>query len=198
MNLKFTKPELNYSVDALEPIISRDTIELHYGKHLQAYLNNLNNLVEGSGFEQRTLDDIVTSARESLYNNGAQVWNHIFYFNTFSPNTTRNEPVGSLLRAIEYFFGSFEEFKAEFVKQGTALFGSGWVWLSKDANDELRITQESNAGNPLRDGLIPLLTFDVWEHAYYVDYQNRRADHLSRLWDIIDWEVVESRYLTIL
>ncbi len=198
MDSKFTVPPLAYGSDALEPIISRQTIELHYGKHLQAYLNNLNNLLEGSGFEENTLDDIVTSASDALYNNGAQVWNHIFYFNTFNPSPERNAPIGSLLKAIEYFYGSFEEFKAEFEANGTSLFGSGWVWLSKDASDELLISQESNAGNPLRDGRTPLLTFDVWEHAYYVDYENRRAEHLSALWDIIDWSVVEERYLHII
>ncbi len=197
MESKFSAPDLKYSTDALEPAISAKTIELHYGKHLQAYLDNLNLLIERSGFEQRTLDDIVTSAQGALYNNGAQVWNHIFYFDTFSPNA-QSAPTESLLRAIEYFFGSFDEFKAEFERQGASLFGSGWVWLYKDSNDELFISQESNAGNPMRNGHTPLLTFDVWEHAYYVDYENRRAEHLSKMWDLVDWKVVEERYTQIL
>ncbi|MFR9533596.1 MAG: superoxide dismutase [Rikenellaceae bacterium] len=196
MTKRFSIPELKYNLDSLEPIISRQTLELHYGKHLQAYLNNLNNLVEQSDFDSGILDDIVYSASGSLFNNGAQVWNHIFYFNSFTPERGL-EPSGSLLKAIEFSYGTFEDFKAEFEGQGGSLFGSGWVWLSKDSNDELRITQEGNAGNPLRDGLTPLLTFDVWEHAYYVDCQNRRAEHLSRLWEIVDWEMVERRYVGV-
>ncbi len=196
MTNRFSIPELKYSLDALEPIISRETLELHYGKHLQAYLNNLNNLVMQSDFDSGILDDIVYSASGPLFNNGAQVWNHIFYFNSFTPNRGL-EPSGSLLKAIEFSYGTLEDFKAEFERQGVSLFGSGWLWLSKDSNDELRITQEGNAGNPLREGLTPLLTFDVWEHAYYVDYQNRRAEHLSRLWDIVDWEMIESRYVGV-
>ncbi|MFI3280219.1 MAG: superoxide dismutase [Rikenellaceae bacterium] len=196
MTKRFSIPELKYNLDSLEPIISRQTLELHYGKHLQAYLNNLNNLVEQSDFDSGILDDIVYSASGSLFNNGAQVWNHIFYFNSFTPERGL-EPSGSLLKAIEFSYGTFEDFKAEFEGQGVSLFGSGWVWLSKDSNDELRITQEGNAGNPLREGLTPLLTFDVWEHAYYVDCQNRRAEHLSRLWEIVDWEMVERRYVGV-
>ncbi len=196
MDKRFSIPQLKYSFDALEPIVSRQTLELHYGKHLQAYLNNLNSLVEQSDFNSGILDDIVYSASGPLFNNGAQVWNHIFYFNSLTPDREL-EPGGSLLKAIEFSYGTLEDFKAEFERQALALFGSGWVWLSKDSNDELRITQESNAGNPLREGLTPLLTFDVWEHAYYVDYQNRRAEHLSRLWDVVDWEMVESRYVGV-
>lgn len=198
MDAKFICPPLKYSYDALSPIISQKCIELHYGKHLQAYLDNLNGLVEGSGYEQSTLDDVVAAASGALYNNAAQVWNHLFYFNTFTPEQKQSAPRGSLLSAIELYFGSFEDFKEEFVRQGVSLFGSGWVWLSKDANDGLRITQEQNAGNPKREGLTPLLTFDVWEHAYYVDYENRRAEHLAKLWDLVDWREVEARYTNIL
>ncbi len=195
--MKFTRPELNYSFDSLSPTISGDTINLHYGKHLQGYINNLNNLIMGSGYEHSTLEDIICDASISpLYNNAAQVWNHIFYFDSLSAEG-RREPIGSLAKAIDQFFGSFEEFKAEFESKGTSIFGSGWVWLSRTGNDELRITQEVNAGNPMREGLVPLLTFDVWEHAYYVDYQNRRAEHLSKMWDVVDWSVVESRYLAL-
>ncbi len=196
MDQKFTAPPLAYSADALAPTISQETIDLHYGKHLQAYLNNLNSLIEGSGFEGSTLDDVVYGASGALFNNGAQVWNHIFYFETLSP-TPKPCPEGALIEALEYFFGSFDEFKTEFEKQGAALFGSGWVWLSKDSSDELFITQGSNADNPLRDGFTPLLTFDVWEHAYYVDYQNQRAAHLAKMWDVVDWAVVERRYAQV-
>ncbi len=194
MDLKFIRPDLKYSADALEPTIGRTTIELHYGKHLQAYLDNLNRLLEDSELKESSLDEIVRNADGALYNNGAQVWNHIFYFDSFSP-TPSSHPTGRLKQAIDFFFGSFEKFKEEFERQGMALFGSGWVWLSKDEHDGLVITQESNAGNPLRAGLTPLLTFDVWEHAYYVDYQNRRAEHLSQLWQVVDWAVVESRFM---
>ncbi|MFR9502878.1 MAG: superoxide dismutase [Rikenellaceae bacterium] len=193
MTSKFTLPELKYSADALAPIISQKTIELHYGKHLQGYLDNLNNLLMNSGSKPTTLEEIISSASGPLFNNGAQVWNHIFYFDTLSADG-KSAPSGALLRAIELFYGSFEEFKEEFEREGASLFGSGWVWLSKNKQDELTITKESNAGNPLRGGLTPLLTFDVWEHAYYVDYENRRAEHLSKMWDIVDWAVVESRF----
>ncbi len=194
MSTKFSRPALKYGIEALEPILSEETMELHYAKHLQTYLDNLNSLIIGSGYEEATLEDIIFSASGPLYNNGAQVWNHIFYFNTFAKGGQKM-PTGSLLRAIEFSYGSFEDFKIEFEKQGATLFGSGWVWLSKDSNDELRITQEINAGNPLREGRTPLLTFDVWEHAYYVDYRNQRAEHLSKLWDVVDWSVVEQRYI---
>ncbi len=193
MDQKFTSPQLRYSSDSLKPTLSQETVELHYGKHLQAYLDNLNGLLEGSGYSGSSLEKIICAASGAIFNNGAQVWNHIFYFETLSP-TPRTTPQGELLKAVEMRFGSFEEFKREFEKQGATIFGSGWVWLSKDSNGELQITQESNAGNPLREGLTPLLTFDVWEHAYYVDYQNRRAEHLSKMWDIVDWAVVESRF----
>ncbi|MFI3333000.1 MAG: superoxide dismutase [Rikenellaceae bacterium] len=193
METKFKRGALNYSSDSLQPTLSPETVELHYGKHLQAYLDNLNSLLEGSGFEESTLEEIICQASGPLFNNGAQVWNHIFYFDTLSPDARRT-PQGTLLRSIEFFFGSFEAFKVEFEREGMAQFGSGWVWLSKDENDGLKITHESNAGNPLREGLTPLLTFDVWEHAYYVDYRNRRAEHLSKMWDIVDWSVVESRF----
>ncbi len=193
MDKRFNLPELSYATDSLQPTISGQTVELHYGKHLQAYLDNLNSLLEGSGFEESSLEDIICQASGPLFNNGAQVWNHIFYFDALS-GEGRRSPQNTLLRSIEFFFGSFEDFKSEFEKEGLAQFGSGWVWLSKDENDGLKITRESNAGNPLREGLTPLLTFDVWEHAYYVDYQNRRAEHLSKMWDIVDWSVVESRF----
>ncbi len=190
---KFALPALNYAVDALEPTISKETIDLHWGKHLAAYINNVNTLKEGTPFEYATLETMIKEADGGLFNNAAQVWNHKFYFDTFSPSGKRI-PTGALADAIVASFGSFESFQKQFEQMGATLFGSGWVWLSKDDKGNLVITQEGNAGNPLRSGLTPLLVMDVWEHAYYVDYQNRRPEHLNKLWDIIDWRVVEERF----
>lgn len=191
--MKYTKPQLPYAEDALEPVISRRTIEFHYGKHEQAYIDNLNKLIEGTEFAELPLEDVIHDAKGPLFNNASQAWNHIFYFFSFSPDGG-GEPEGDLRKAIDRDFGSFENFKKEFVEAGTKLFGSGWVWLSRDNSGRLFITQEGNAGNPITDGLTPILTFDVWEHAYYLDYQNQRADALNALWDIIDWPIVEARY----
>lgn len=186
-------PDLPYAEDALEPAISRRTVEFHYGKHEKTYIDNLNRLIKGTEYEDAELEDIITNASGALFNNASQAWNHIFYFFTFSPEG-RREPQGELRKAIDRDFGSFEKFKEAFVDAGVGLFGSGWVWLSHDETGKLLITQGSNAENPLKDGLFPMLTFDVWEHAYYLDYQNRRKDALERMWDIIDWPIVESRY----
>ena len=191
--MKYTLPQLPYSNEALEPVISRRTIDFHYGKHEKTYIDNLNALIEGTEFEDLPLEDIIRDAKGALFNNASQAWNHIFYFFSFSPDGG-GEPDGELRDAIIKQFGSFEQFKKEFVDAGVKIFGSGWVWLSRDNTGKLFITQESNAGNPLTQGLTPLLTFDVWEHAYYIDYQNRRKDALERMWDIIDWPIVESRY----
>ncbi len=191
--MKYEQPELPYSRDALAPAISAETVDYHYGKHEKAYIDNLNRLIKGTEFEDMALEEIIVNAKGPLFNNASQAWNHIFYFFTFSPNGSR-EPGGDLRKAIDRDFGSFEKFKEEFVDAGVGLFGSGWVWLCRDDDGKLIITQGSNAQNPLTDGLTPLLTFDVWEHAYYLDYQNRRADALKALWDIVDWDVVESRY----
>lgn len=191
--MTYEQPQLPYDNDALEPAISARTIEFHYGKHEKAYIDNLNRLIKGSEYEDMELEDIIAHAKGPLFNNASQAWNHIFYFFTFSPDGKR-EPEGKLRKAIDDEFGSFEKFKEAFVDAGVGLFGSGWVWLSRDENGKLFITQGPNAENPLTSGLTPLLTFDVWEHAYYLDYQNRRADALKRLWDIVDWGVVESRY----
>ncbi|MDD6280958.1 MAG: superoxide dismutase [Muribaculaceae bacterium] len=191
--MKYTLPQLPYSNEALEPVISRRTIDFHYGKHEKTYIDNLNALIEGTEFEDLPLEDIIRDAKGALFNNASQAWNHIFYFFSFSPDGG-GEPDGELRDAIIKQFGSFEQFKKEFVDAGVKIFGSGWVWLSRDNTGKLFITQESNAGNPLTQGLTPLLTFDVWEHAYYLDYQNRRKDALERMWDIIDWPIVESRY----
>ena len=191
--MTYEQPQLPYDEDALEPVISRQTVEYHYGKHEKAYIDNLNRLIKGTEYEDSDLEDIIEHATGALFNNASQAWNHIFYFFTFSPDG-RREPSGELRAAIDRDFGSFEKFKEAFVDAGVGLFGSGWVWLSRDESGKLFITQGPNAESPLTDGLTPLLTFDVWEHAYYLDSQNRRADALKKLWDIVDWQVVESRY----
>lgn len=193
IGMKFELFKLPYATDALEPVIGRQTVELHYGKHTQTYLNNLNNLLPGSPFENATLEEIVKKADGPIFNNGAQVMNHEIYFTTFSSNGG-GAPVGALARAINETFGDFENFKKEFNAASVSIFGSGWCWLAKDSAGKLSILKEGNAGNPLRSGLVPLLGFDVWEHSYYLDYQNRRADHVNELWKIIDWKVVEERY----
>ena len=189
----FNLIQLPYAPNALEPVISAQTISFHYGKHLQAYVNNLNGLLPGSGFEDTTLEDIVRKSDGGIFNNAGQILNHNLYFTQFCAPKENNQPVGRLAEAITSQFGSFEAFKAEFQKKGATLFGSGWVWLSADKDGKLIITQETNAANPIQKELKPLLTFDVWEHAYYLDYQNRRPDHLAALWQIIDWDVVEHR-----
>ena len=190
---KFNLMTLPYEADALEPVISRETIGYHHGKHLAAYVNNLNALLPGSGFEEATLEEIVCKANGGILNNAGQILNHELYFGQFG-KPGKQEPAGALADAVKRDFGSFEAFKEEFQKKGATLFGSGWVWLSADKDGKLVITQETNAANPVQKGLKPLLTFDVWEHAYYIDYQNRRPDHLAALWQIVDWNVVGSRY----
>ena len=196
---------LPYAQDALEPVISKETIAFHHGKHLAGYVNNLNGLLEESPLAGLPLEDIVlkaerlrvgdgTSGMGGILNNAGQILNHNLYFGQFCAPKADNKPVGKLAEAIARDFGSFEAFKEEFQKKGATLFGSGWVWLSADENGKLIITQEANAANPIQKGLIPLLTFDVWEHAYYLDYQNRRPDHLAALWQIVDWKIIEQRY----
>ncbi|MCX7986806.1 MAG: superoxide dismutase [Bacteroidales bacterium] len=185
-------PVLPYSTEALQKAISSKTMEFHYGKHHQTYVNNLNNLIKGTKFEDASLETIILEADGAIFNNGAQVWNHTFYFMSFSP-TGGGEPSGQLLELIKKQFGSISEFKEKFSQAAISLFGSGWAWLVLRPDGSLDIVQESNAGNPLRSGHKPLLTFDVWEHAYYLDYQNRRADYVSALWNIVDWGTVESR-----
>lgn len=192
-NGKFELIQLPYNADALAPVISAETIGFHYGKHLQAYVNNLNNLLPGSGFEGLSLEEIVTKSEGGIFNNAGQILNHNLYFTQFKAPVMDNVPTGKIADAINAQFGSFEAFKAEFEKKGATLFGSGWVWLSSDKDGKLVITQETNAGNPLTKGLNPLLTFDVWEHAYYIDFQNRRPDYLSSLWQIINWNEINNR-----
>ena len=191
---KFELMALPYAPEALEPVISKETIGFHYGKHLAGYVNNLNGLLSGSGFEEATLEEMVCKATGGMLNNAGQILNHNLYFEQFNGKPGKSAPIGKLAEAIVRDFGSFEAFKEEFQKKGATLFGSGWVWLSADKDGKLVITQEPNAANPIQKGLKPLLTFDVWEHAYYLDYQNRRPDHLAALWQIVDWEVVEKRY----
>ncbi|MCR4592900.1 MAG: superoxide dismutase [Bacteroidaceae bacterium] len=191
---KFELMALPYATDALEPVISRETIGFHHGKHLAAYVNNLNALLPGSLFEEATLEDIVCKASGGILNNAGQILNHELYFGQFCAPKADNAPTGKLADAIARDFGSFEAFKEAFTKSGATLFGSGWVWLSADKDGKLVISQETNAANPVQKGLKPLLTFDVWEHAYYLDYQNRRPDHLAALWQIVDWSVIDKRY----
>ena len=185
--------KLPYEANALEPVISKQTVELHYGKHVQTYVNNLNNLIKGTPFEKLSLEEIVKESDGAIFNNAGQVWNHEFYFKTLSPEGG-GVPSGALAEAVNKQFGSFDNFKKEFNAAAVSLFGSGWAWLAKDKEGDLVILKDSNAGNPLKAGFVSLLTFDVWEHSYYLDYQNRRADHINAIWDIIDWAVVEKRF----
>ena len=191
--MKFELIKLPYAADALEPVISKATIEFHHGKHLQAYVNNLNNLIPGTKFENAPLEQIVAESDGAIFNNAGQILNHNLYFTQFSPNGG-GEPKGKLADAIKATWGSFEDFKKEFNAAGAGLFGSGWVWLAKDKDGKLSITKEANGSNPVAKGLTPILGFDVWEHAYYLDYQNRRPDHLNALWQIVDWDAVGKRY----
>ena len=191
---KFELMALPYAPEALEPVISKKTLEFHHGKHLAGYVNNLNGLLEESPLAGLSLEEIVCKADGGILNNAGQILNHNLYFGQFGAPKADNRPIGKLAEAIVHDFGSFEAFKDEFQKKGATLFGSGWVWLSADKDGKLIITQETNAANPIQKGLKPLLTFDVWEHAYYLDYQNRRPDHLAALWQIINWEVVGNRY----
>jgi len=191
---KFSLMVLPYAIDALEPVISRQTLEFHHGKHLAGYVNNLNGLLEGSPLAELPLEEIVCKASGGILNNAGQILNHELYFGQFCAPKENNMPTGKLAEAIVRDFGSFEAFKEAFQKAGATLFGSGWVWLSADQDGKLVITQETNAANPIQKDLKPLLTFDVWEHAYYLDYQNRRPDHLAALWQIVDWEVIGKRF----
>lgn len=191
---KFELMALPYAPEALEPVISAATLGFHHGKHLLAYVNNLNAALPGSGLEGLPLEEVVLKAQGGLLNNAGQILNHNLYFGQFTAPKADNALTGRLARAIDEAFGSFDAFKEAFVKAGVTLFGSGWAWLSADAEGKLVITQEPNAANPVQRGLRPLLTMDVWEHAYYLDYQNRRPDHLAALWQIIDWDVVAGRY----
>ena len=192
--MTYEMPTLPYAKDALAPAISEATIDCHYGKHLQTYVNNLNSLVAGTPYEGKTVEEIVATAPDgAIFNNAGQVLNHTLYFLQFTPNPERLVPQGKLAEAIRRDFGNFENFKDEMTQAATTLFGSGWAWLAMTQDGKLVIVKEANGSNPIRRNLKPLLGFDVWEHAYYLDYQNRRTDHLANLWKIIDWQAVESR-----
>ena len=195
--LIFTLIALPYAPDALEPVISKETIDHHYGKHLQTYVDNLNKLIAGTEYEHMTLEKIVASSQGAIFNNAGQILNHNLYFTQFAPEkelVSEGMTELGVMKAIVRDFGSLEAFQAEFEQKGVSLFGSGWVWLAADKDGKLLITQEPNAGNPITKGLKPLLTMDVWEHAYYIDYRNRRAAHLHALWQIINWNEIERRY----
>ena len=192
--MTYPMPTLPYAKDALSPVISQETVDYHYGKHLQTYVNNLNSLVPGTPFEGKTVEEIVSTAPDgAIFNNAGQVLNHTLYFLQFTPSPQQEVPSGELAKAIERDFGNFENFKNQMTEAATTLFGSGWAWLALDKDGKLVIIKEPNGSNPIRQGMKPLLGFDVWEHAYYLDYQNRRSEHLSNLWKIIDWEVVKNR-----
>jgi len=184
-------PPLPYSESALEPHISKETIQYHYGKHHQAYVNNLNSLVKGTANESKTLEELVRTSHNGLFNNAAQVWNHTFYWNSLSPNGG-GEPKGRVKVAIESQWESFTSFKAEFTKAAATHFGSGWIWLVEGSDGTLRIVSTHDAANPLRNGLKPLLCFDVWEHAYYVDYRNLRPKYIEVFWNLVNWEFVDA------
>ena len=185
-------PPLPYGLNALEPYISQRTLEFHYGKHHQAYVTNLNKLIPGTEFENASLEDIVKKATGGIFNNGAQVWNHTFYWNCLKPGGG-GEPSGKLADAVIKSFGSFAGFRERFSTDAATLFGSGWAWLVRKPYGSLDITQESNAGNPLRSGLVPLLNCDVWEHAYYLDKQNARPNYIADFWNVVDWNAVAAR-----
>jgi Fe-Mn family superoxide dismutase len=186
-------PPLPFARDALEPVISAETIDFHYGKHHQAYVTNLNNLVTGTEFEDASLEDIVLKAEGGIFNNAAQVWNHTFYWNGLSTDGG-GQPTGNLGAAIQRSFGSFERFKDAFIKSAVGNFGSGWTWLVRKHDGSVAVVNTSNAANPMRDGLTPLLTIDVWEHAYYIDYRNARPKYLDEIWKLVNWDFVAVNY----
>lgn len=185
--MTFTLPQLPYAMNALVPYISQETLEYHYGKHHNAYVTNLNKLITGTEFEAMTLEDIIMKAKGPVFNNAAQVWNHTFYWHCLSPNAG-GEPTGRLADAINKQFGSFSAFKEQFTQTAISTFGSGWAWLVQEASGALKIISTSNAGTPMTEGVTALLTCDVWEHAYYIDYRNARPDYLNAFWSLVHWE----------
>ena len=191
--MKHELPALPFAQDALAPVISAETLDYHYGKHHNAYVTNLNNLVPGTEFENSSLEEIILKASGGIFNNAAQVWNHTFYWNCLSPDGG-GAPTGDLAVAIEAAFGSFDNFKAEFTKAAATNFGSGWTWLVKNADGSLAIASTSNAGTPMTSGQTALLTVDVWEHAYYVDYRNARPKYLAEIWKIFNWDFVAEKF----
>lgn len=191
--MTYELPALPYAQNALEPVISEETIGYHYGKHHQTYVTNLNNLVPGTEFEGKPLEEIIMNSSAGIFNNAAQVWNHTFYWNCLSPNGG-GEPSGELAEAINSAFGSFDEFKKQFSTSAATNFGSGWTWLVKNSDGSIEIFNTSNAGCPMTDGKTALLTVDVWEHAYYVDYRNARPQYLEEIWKLINWDFVSSNF----
>lgn len=189
--MKHLLPELPYALDALAPAMSADTLSYHYGKHLQTYLDNVNRMIEGTPFAEMKLKDMITKAQGALYNNAAQAFNHIIFFKQLTPTPTTISPL--LTQALVARFGSVDEFKSEFSNAATTLFGSGWAWLALDANNMLQIVPEPNAGNPITRNMRPLMCIDVWEHAYYLDYQNRRGDYIKNFWNLVNWDYIEKR-----
>lgn len=189
--MKHLLPELPYALDALAPVMSADTLNFHYGKHLQTYLDNVNRMIEGTPFAEMKLKDMITKAQGALYNNAAQAFNHIIFFKQLTPTPTTISPL--LTQALVARFGSVDAFKSEFSNAATALFGSGWVWLALDANNVLQIVPEPNAGNPITRNMRPLMCIDVWEHAYYLDYKNRRGDYIKNFWNLVNWDYIEKR-----
>ncbi len=191
--MAFDLPPLQYEMDSLEPYISRETLEYHYGKHHQAYVTNLNNLIAGTPDEQKTLEEIIKTSSGGIFNNAAQVWNHSFYWECLSPNGG-GEPSGKLLEAINQNFGDYNSFKEAFTKSAITTFGSGWAWLVKTPDGKLEIISTSNAQTPLTSDKIALLTCDVWEHAYYIDYRNLRPKYLEAFWNLVNWDFVAANY----
>lgn len=191
--MPFSLPTLPYEMDALAPHISKETLEYHYGKHHQAYVTNLNKLIAGTQFESLSLEEIITSSSAGIFNNAAQVWNHSFYWQCLSPNGG-GQPKGALLAALIKTFGSFEAFKEQFTQTALTTFGSGWAWLVQDKNGALAIKSTSNAQSPITEGLTALLTCDVWEHAYYIDYRNARPNYVDAFWHLVNWDFVEGLY----
>ena len=190
--MAFKLPELPFTSDALAPHISPETLEFHYSKHHNAYVTNLNKLVEGTADAEKSLEELVKTSSGGIFNNAAQVWNHSFYWNCLAPNAG-GAPKGKIGAAIEKEFGSFDEFKTQFSTACATQFGSGWAWLVKDGSNKLSIVKTANAGNPMTDNLTPLLTCDVWEHAYYIDYRNARPKYVEAFWNLVNWDFVESQ-----
>lgn len=191
--MKHELPKLPYAMDALQPYISQETLEYHYGKHHKAYVDNLNKLIVGTEFEDMSLDDTIKKSSGGIFNNAAQDWNHTFYWNCLTPKSAR-EPKGKLADAIVKKFGSFEEFKKLFSQTSIATFGSGWGWLVKSKDGSLDIISTSNAGTPMTQDKKALLTCDVWEHAYYIDYRNARPNYVENFWNLVNWDFVEENF----
>lgn len=187
--IKHTLPDLPFNKDALEPHISTETIEYHYGKHHASYVEKLNKQIEGTDFENASLEEIIKKASGNIFNNGAQVWNHTFYWNCLSPKGG-GEPKGNLAKAIDRDFDNYDSFKDSFTQAASTNFGSGWTWLVKNQNGGLEIINTSNADNPMKNGMVPLLTCDIWEHAYYIDYRNKRPDYIAAFWELVNWDFV--------